>query len=293
MKEIKAAIDIGTNTSHIIIAEIEDGKINSIIYRKKYFTFIAKEGIERISVAAQERLYRAISHFQSEIRSYNCSAVRAVGTEALRLAANGKDILQTISNEYGLDIEIISGEREAELIFKGVKQAFDLTVGKFLIIDIGGGSVEFIECDHGELNSVESIPIGIARLYKTYHKSEPIPDIHVAQIRQHLRQNCEHIFSRLDGKITFIGSAGTFEALIQSTGFTNQKAVLNYKDFNQIYSEWIMLDLAQREQHIAIPVERAMYINVAIILIKFLFDESKVKEIIVSPYALKEGLIIE
>ena len=134
---IRAAIDIGTNTSHIIIAALHQGRIKEIIYRKRFYTYIAMDGIEHISQAAQDRLYDALGHFKEVIDEHKVEIVRAVGTEALRSANNGAGILDHISTNYDIDIEIVSGEREAQLIFQGVSQVVDLNHNSSIIIDIG------------------------------------------------------------------------------------------------------------------------------------------------------------
>ena len=150
------------------------------------------DGIEHISQAAQDRLYDALGHFREVIDEHEVETVRAVGTEALRTATNGAGILDYISTNYDIDIEIVSGEREAQLIFQGVSQVVDLDHNSSIIIDIGGGSVEFIQVIDGKVTQLVSIPIGIARLYDQFHQSEPISPDQIARIYAHLKLILRH-----------------------------------------------------------------------------------------------------
>jgi len=289
---IRAAIDIGTNTSHIIIASLHHGRIKEIIYRKRFYTYIAMDGIEHISLAAQDRLYDALAHFREVIDEHEVEIVLAVGTEALRTANNGADILDHISTNFDINIEIVSGEREAQLIFQGVSQVANLDYNSSIIIDIGGGSVEFIQVTDGKVTQLVSIPIGIARLYKLFHLSEPITPDQIAKIYAHLKVKTETLFSSLPIDTRVIGSAGTFEVLVKPDSNSKTGSISRQK-FNQFYEHVVSLDLEQRKNSDLIPVERAKYIVAALILVKFLFEALDCTEIVVSPYALKEGLILD
>ncbi len=289
---IRAAIDIGTNTSHIIIAALHQGRIKEIIYRKRFYTYIAMDGIEHISQAAQDRLYDALGHFREVIDEHEVEIVLAVGTEALRTANNGADILDHISTNFDINIEIVSGEREAQLIFQGVSQVANLDYNSSIIIDIGGGSVEFIQVTDGKVTQLVSIPIGIARLYKLFHLSEPITPDQIAKIYAHLKVKTETLFSSLPIDTRVIGSAGTFEVLVKPDSNSKTGSISRQK-FNQFYEHVVSLDLEQRKNSDLIPVERAKYIVAALILVKFLFEALDCTEIVVSPYALKEGLILD
>jgi len=202
----------------------------------------------------------------------------------LRTANNGADILDHISTNFDINIEIVSGEREAQLIFQGVSQVANLDYNSSIIIDIGGGSVEFIQVTDGKVTQLVSIPIGIARLYKLFHLSEPITPDQIAKIYAHLKVKTETLFSSLPIDTRVIGSAGTFNS--KTGSISRQK-------FNQFYEHVVSLDLEQRKNSDLIPVERAKYIVAALILVKFLFEALDCTEIVVSPYALKEGLILD
>ena len=289
---LKAAIDIGTNTSHLIIASISKGKIEHILYRKRYYTYIAHDGIGCISPSAEGRLLEAIKNFKYQITQYKVTQVKAVGTEALRQAENGAEILNKIADRYSIDVEIISGNREAELIHAGASMAISMYNNNYLIVDIGGGSVEFIYALGGEIEWLHSLPIGIARLYKTFHNAEPIRIDMIKALEDHLQEQCNHIFSRISEDYQLIGSAGTFETLVQTDLVSTTHTELDKISFEKIYGELIGQDEKKRAKHPSIRVERAKYIIVALLLIKYLFSATGQEKIIVSKYALKEGLLV-
>ena len=290
---LKAAIDIGTNTSHIIIADVIDDKVQSILYRKRFYTYIAADGIDTISQAAIGRLMKAIEHFYMKLTEYRVVSCACVGTEALRSADNGIQIIADVQQKYGIDIDIISGTHEAKLIYQGVKQVADLSRGHSLIVDIGGGSVEFIEVSDGKVDHVVSYPIGIARLFKLYHHTDPISANDIHKMYHHIDSYIEDLMNR--SKINgaqIIGSAGTFEAIAPDMN-TNECSILTKIDFDKYYEEVVPMRLEDRMISSIIPHERAKYIVAALILVRYIFDQSNTDSITISPYSLKEGLLTQ
>ena len=100
--------------------------------------------------------------------------VKAIGTAALRTASNGQEFIDTVKKKYNISIELIDGNREAELIYKGVILAIPFQEKNYLLMDIGGGSVEFIIANKNKVLWAKSFPIGVAVLYKRFQHSEPI-----------------------------------------------------------------------------------------------------------------------
>ena len=141
-----AVIDLGTNTFHILIAEVTEPHNYRIVHRLRIPVMIGKGGINQglITEEGQERALAALQQFAALIRQYEVQQVRATATSAFRNARNGKALVQRIREETGIRIEVIDGMQEAEYIFGGVQEALSLDHEPILIMDIGGGSVEFI-----------------------------------------------------------------------------------------------------------------------------------------------------
>lgn len=293
---IKGAIDIGTNTTHLLIAIVVNDKIEEIIYRKRFYVYLAEDGIEKISVGAQERLLKSLYYFDAKLKEYGCQQIKITGTEALRKAKNGQSIRNTIKSNLGFDIETISGQEEAQYIYNGVSQIIDLNSRSNLIVDIGGGSVEFIHCHLSKIQSLQSHTIGIANLFNQFHKSEPITNNEILLINNHLNNIIGPFLKRLKELNTqFIGSAGTFEVFSDDMSTSNSKinlATVSKDTFLNYYNKSIHLNLEERVSAKHIPSDRVKYIIVALILVKYLIEALECNEFKVSRYALKEGVIV-
>ena len=147
-----------------------------LVYNESIAVKLAEGGIQKgyISEAAFDRGLTALKEFKKTIDLYQVKTVRAVATSALRTSINGSDFLEKIKSEIGINPEIITDDREAELIYLGVSSAINCFDEKYLIIDIGGGSVEFIICNQKEIFWKRSYDIGAARLMEQFHHSDPI-----------------------------------------------------------------------------------------------------------------------
>src|SRR5512133_199064 len=148
-----AVIDIGTNTCNLLIANILQGGNFETVYDRKLPVKLGRGGIYN-RLLLPEAIERGISALQSHsdtISKYGVQKIKVVGTSALRGAANRGEFLEKVKQLLGWDIEIIDGELEAELIFRGVRLSLPEGIGKYLILDIGGGSIEFILANNNDI----------------------------------------------------------------------------------------------------------------------------------------------
>src|SRR6478735_3758498 len=151
MNKRVAIIDMGTNTFHLLIADSEAGR-SRIIYQDRLVTKIGMGGINEgvITEAGIDRAITALKTFKEIIDQNQVDQISAFGTSAIRNAKNGPEIIRQIK-DLGIDARIISGDEEAQLIYYGVRSAMNPGMDKSLIMDIGGGSVEFIIADQKEI----------------------------------------------------------------------------------------------------------------------------------------------
>ncbi|RZL51322.1 MAG: exopolyphosphatase, partial [Pedobacter sp.] len=159
-----ALIDLGTNTFHLLIAEIKQKKFD-ILYKTNVPVKLGEGRINDniIIPNAFERGINCLETFAKTIKNYHVDKVKATATSAVRSAENGQDFVKVVKEKTAIEIEIISGDEEAELIYQGVKLSGGIQ-DLSLIMDIGGGSVEFILCDTQNLIWKKSYNIGAARL---------------------------------------------------------------------------------------------------------------------------------
>ena len=293
-----AVIDLGTNTFHLLIIEAEKNGIPCELYRERIFVKLAEEGITKIGKKAYQRGLDALFHFQKKIIEFEANEVKAFGTAALRTASNGIQFIQDAKKKTGILIELIAGREEARLIHLGVLQAVTLDHEKGLIMDIGGGSVEFIIADKNEVFWAESFPIGVAVLHGTFHKNEPVSSIEIHMLRAHLEAVLQPLFDMLKLHQTpcLIGASGTFdvlETLLPLAQKTALSTTIDVATFQPLFQKILQMDLEKRRAEKGIPTTRADMIIVALILIDFIIKKANIKKIMVSAYAMKEGILWE
>ncbi len=291
-------IDLGTNTFHLLIVEVGEKGTFVECYRKRIYVQLAEDGIAKIGKAPFQRGMNALQFYAKVLEKQGVSKVKAFGTAALRTASNGAEFIQQVKAKTGLQIELISGMREARLICQGVRLAVPMSDTPILIMDIGGGSVEFIIANDSEVFWEQSFPIGVAVLFNSFHKNDPISTTEIKQIKNHLTSVLRPLTKAISSYqlSTLIGASGTFDVLesILSDKKTGPfYTAIPASDFHPIYDELIVSNLAERLKMSAIPDSRAKLIIVAMVLIEHILTQISIDTIWVSSYAMKEGILTE
>jgi exopolyphosphatase / guanosine-5'-triphosphate,3'-diphosphate pyrophosphatase len=296
MKNRLAVIDLGTNTFNILIAEATDNDGFEQVVRERIHVHLASDGIGNISEAAFERGLRAMQYFATVLKTNEVQKVNAIGTAALRTAANGKDFIAKVKASTDIQIQLIDGEQEAELIYEGVTRAYPLGKKFDLIMDIGGGSVEFIVANQAEVIWKQSFPVGVAVLRKNFHQIEPMHITEIDALHIFLTKALEPLFEVLQQYPIdkLIGASGTFDVL--ENIFAKEKtnplyAAIAVSDAEGFYQSVKDKTLDERKNMSTVPEERATMIVVAMILVLFVTQRAKVNTIISSAYAVKEGIL--
>ncbi|MBK8852240.1 MAG: hypothetical protein IPN73_19095 [Saprospiraceae bacterium] len=292
-----AAIDLGSNTFHLLIVEGEGSKIKEEIYRERVFVGLGDGGIEFLGEEAIERGLNACLSFRKAINYHRVDKLKVTGTAALRNASNAHEFTSRATAILGVKIDVIGGQEEARLIFEGVKQLSDLDE-RTLIVDIGGGSTEFIIAEKGALVWAESFLLGVGVMHAAFHKEEPISADHEDELRQFIQMTLAPLKKELEKNNVscFIGASGSFEVLESMTGrpsFKNKLNTVEMADAHKIAVMIIGKNLADRSQLPGMPLERVKLIVVAMILIEEILKMTKDVTLRVTPYALKEGLLAQ
>ncbi len=299
-----AIIDCGTNTFHLLIVELSSDKY-TVLLREKTVVKIGEGGIneKRITPEAESRALKALSDFKSKINQHQVGKIYASATSAFRNATNGQALQQKVKQTTAIDIQIISGDQEAALIFKGVSWGLGLEKEKSLVMDIGGGSVEFIIGQGKDILWKRSFEIGAQRLLDLFHHDDPISDTNLNRLFTYLDDALNPLFNALNNhnpKI-LIGSSGTFDTLSDiycqkhdlEAAQNSPELPFPIEAFDIIYNELISKN---RSERIAMPgmIEmRVDMIVVATALIKYILNIQNFEEMRVSTYALKEGVLSE
>ncbi len=297
-----AIIDLGTNTFHLLIAEINENR-PKVIFQETIAVKLGEGGMKDgiINASAFDRGVSAIKQFKNSIDHYGVVQIKAFATSALRSASNSKNFTEIIWKETGITIEIIDGNREAELIFSGVGAAINMKDQSSLIMDIGGGSVEFIICNQDQIFWKKSFDIGAARLMDQFHKSDPISESNISDLHCYLNAVLIDLKTELDSykPKQLIGSAGAFETFASmlnpdfKSGFKNPEFTIDLDQFEKISKFIIASNHEERAVTAGIPVIRVDMIVVATLLTCYVLNLHEFKILKLSTYSLKEGVLFE
>jgi exopolyphosphatase / guanosine-5'-triphosphate,3'-diphosphate pyrophosphatase len=302
MQERLAIIDLGTNTFHLLIAE-ESKHGFTFLHRERLAVRIGQRGINQglIQPDAIERAMKALTSFKSTMDHFDVTRVFAFGTSALRNASNSQEVLLTFKEKSGIDVTIISGDREAELIFLGVKSAMKLGKRNSLVMDIGGGSVEFIIGNEDRILWKQSFEIGAQRLLEQFQRQDPISETEKQALANHFTISLKSLFEALllYKPNTLIGSSGTFDTLsdiycIKYDLFKkpdDAETPLTLQGFYEIYEELLVKDRQARMMIPGMIEMRVDMIVVACVLVNYVVERYSFETIRVSSYALKEGIL--
>lgn len=298
-----AAIDIGSNTIRTLIGSVRDRGLQRLFF-DRVVTRLA-EGLKESGYLKRENVessIKALRQVAETISRYKVKGVKAVGTEALRIAKNSSDFIERVFRETGIRIKIISGEEEARLTVKGVLSGLD--AGDSLIIDIGGGSTEWVIYDsrRSNISNCWSIPIGVVGLFEDHIKHDPPSPSELKAlewfIEDHIRQLQPCLPDRLDTNL--IGTGGTITTLAAidlSLDHYEPEIVHGYRlafqRLKDMRNKLISVPLSLRKNIKGLERERADLIIPGIILTIKIMDIFKFDELIVSDYGLLEGLLLE
>jgi exopolyphosphatase/guanosine-5'-triphosphate,3'-diphosphate pyrophosphatase len=294
---IKAIIDLGSNTFHLLLAKIENQHITTII-KKRIFVGLGDGGIDVIKQESIIKGLDALHEFKTVLNEYHYDALFVTGTAALRTASNANDFITPAEQLLQTNISIIDGQKEAELIYKGASILSDTSIGYHIIMDIGGGSTEFIIVKESKAVWSYSYKLGVGVLYGGYQHSEPITSEEQYVLREHIQNELSNLKSFAVG-ISFeslIGASGSFEVLETMSGFpisTNQNRFIPLSTVWEISSRIIKADHNERIKMEGLPENRVKLIVVAMILLEEVLKIINPKTLQITPYALKEGILME
>ena len=303
-----ALIDLGTNTFHLLIVEMPtvSGEKPLVLLRTKAGVRLGEGGISRGEIApdAYARALHTLAGFKEEIELHNATEIRATATSAVRVTRNGPELVRDIFEQTGIRVEVIAGDREAELIYEGVRQAVDLDADPQLIMDIGGGSVEFIVADQATIFWKQSFEIGAQRLLDRFFPdpSGVLPAAAVAAEQSYLGAVLAPLAEAVHRyrPTGLVGASGSFDSLADmQLGTLRTEAdlppctELALSSFQSSYRHLLSRNHAERVALPGILPMRADMLVVAAVLIDYVLGITEITRIRTSAYALKEGLLAE
>lgn len=301
-----AIIDMGSNTFHLLIRGIGADGEGFDLFTKQVHVQMAEGGLKtrRILDDAYYRGIKCLKEFKELIDELNVDHILAFGTSVFRDAINAHEFIQAGSEILEHDIEVVSGEREAQLIWKGVMRAWKPNSKPYAILDIGGGSIELIFGTKQKMHYCQSFPLGGLRLFEAFHHSDPIGRVETNELLNYLKYHltsARECIEKYKPK-TLIGAAGCFQTLSKMEHVNIKSKVFpEYTKSNSIELE-NFFDLASlikqstRAESYEIPgIDnfRVPLMPVSILLIETILGFGNFTDMWHSDYSMKEGIFHE
>ena len=296
-----AAIDVGSNSIRQIIADVHaDGTIE-VVDEMKAHPRLGK-GIDVSRALAPEQMNAAIdglTRMATLAKQQGAQRVEAVATSAVRDAENAELFLARVKQATGLRLRVLKGEDEARLCYRSAVAHFDLGKGRNVVIDIGGGSLELSLSAEGVVDRHTSLPLGALRLTEKYN---PVSPKGLAKLRKHVRKSIKPILKGNDWRgARVIGSGGTFTNLagmhLTRQGIFSAKSVhgttIPRVDVEHILDWLAAMDDDERRATPGLNADRADIIVAGVAVIAEVLSRVDAREIEVSRYGIREGLLLE
>jgi exopolyphosphatase/guanosine-5'-triphosphate,3'-diphosphate pyrophosphatase len=303
----RAAIDIGTNSFHLVVARFSEGSRFEVITREKEAVRLGHGSGEmrHIEPDAMQRGIDTLARFR-RIADAHGAPITAVATSAVREAANRDEFLRRARDEAGVTVQVISGVEEARLIHLGVLQAVPVYDRLHLVFDIGGGSTEFVVAKETEVHLARSLKLGAIRLTDRFFPGGEVIGRAAADCREYVRSYLKPLAREIQpwGFDVAIGSAGTTNAVAalieHQRGRRGEIRSVNNARFTRTeladLVEIIVSARTPAERMARIPgldTKRADIIVGGIILLEQILDALDIDELVVSEYGLREGVLLD
>ncbi len=301
-----AVIDCGTNTFNLLIVEFDSQKKYSKVFNSRIAVKLGQGSINKGFIGEEpfKRGVDAMKILNQEIFKYNVSKILAFATSAIRDADNGKQFIEEVKRQTNIDVEIINGDREAELIYLGSKEAVELKDTVSMIMDIGGGSNEFILANNKGLLWKQSFPIGAARMLEKFSPSDPITLKEIADIKEHMKTQLAPLMEAAKEfmPMELIGSSGAFDSIVEIIhGELNGEPIvesktcydINMNDYLHVSKLIKNSTLEERRKIKGLVAMRFDMIVISCLMIDVIIKAFNIPQMRVSTYSLKEGALID
>lgn len=301
-----AVIDCGTNTFNLLIVDVLSDSQYKSVFQTRSPVKLGEALINKsvIQEEAYQRGIAAIESFKNFCVSHQTQQILAFATSAVRDASNGQMFVNEVQKRFGITIQVINGNREAELIYKGVIKAVQMKTEPSLIMDIGGGSNEYIIADKNQLLWKGSFNIGAARILLKFPFSDPATDKEILEVKNFLKHELTPLLSAVSQfkPVELIGASGAFDSFLELINHSkNGNSVEILKTENEIRMEdyrniSAKIKASTNEQRKVMPGLVPMRVDMIVIsavMIDMILEQSGVKTMRVSAYSLKEGALID
>ncbi|HEX4210727.1 MAG TPA: Ppx/GppA phosphatase family protein [Candidatus Binataceae bacterium] len=299
-----AAIDVGSNSVHMLIADVNRKGDIEVVDRAKEMVRLGRKSFitGRLTEESMELTVRSLSYFKRLLRMRRVNRMRAVATSAVREARNRSAFIERIRAETGIALQVIPGEEEARLIFRAARHALGLEGGPHLLVDVGGGSVELVLVCDGQPLWMHSVKLGVARLSEQFLIDDPPTAAQRKRLEKHLEGEIGESMrmARKAGVVDAIGTSGTINTLVAMARAARGEdigrlhgASASADEIARINREICEVDTASRIELPGIDAKRADLMPAAGLLADYVMRRSEAAELIACTWAMREGLLLE
>ena len=306
---VRAVIDVGTNSVKLLVADVE-GKTVRPLHESSHQTRLGQGFYEThvLQAGAIKETARAVAEFAAEAKNWSPIVIRVIATSAARDAENKQELIAALESAAGVPVEIISGGQEADWAFKGATSDPKLGAGTLLVMDVGGGSSEFILGSGGQCAFAESVPIGSVRLLEKIGVSDPPKPDERTRCEQEVRKvvegrlkpDMEAALRKLPGKIQLVGTGGTSTILARMKhkmrSFSREMIEGTTLSRDELAAEtarlWSM-HLEERKQVIGLPPNRADVILTGTVIFQQVMEVFELDSLRVSTRGLRFAAVMD
>ncbi len=295
--DLLATIDLGSNSFHMVVAQVVQGEIRTMEKMGEKVQLGA--GLDEqnyLTPEARERGLACLGRFAERIRSMNAESVRVVGTNALRVARNANRFIRDAEKTLGCPVEIIAGREEARLIYLGVSHTLSDDLGRRLVIDIGGGSTEFIIGERFEAREMESLHMGCVSFRNRYFRDGKISRKRMDRAIVHARQELLNIQQRFRnlGWDSCVGSSGSVKAIVTVAEQLNLAPEgLTLQSMKDLRRRLLDIGKTDRLVEIGVKEDRLSIFPAGFAILYACFEALQIEALTFADGALREGLLYD
>jgi exopolyphosphatase/guanosine-5'-triphosphate,3'-diphosphate pyrophosphatase len=297
-----AAIDVGTNTIRLTVAEVQDDGTYRILDEEREMVRLGEklDRTGRLSDEAVERALAAIGKMKAIADGFEVTELRAIATSAVREAANGRAFIREVFRRHKVRIDVISGEEEAQLAFRSAARHFNLEGRSTAVVDIGGGSVEVILSAGMAIDQVHSLPLGAVRVTERLVRSDPLREKHWKLMQKEIDGGIRSAIGRPSHRAEImVGSGGSFTALAHMAKWQRegrhgsvQGYVLTPAEVIHLLDRLREAPLEVRRQIPGLSPDRADIIVAGATVIARLVKRLGTQQILVNERGIRDGLLL-
>ena len=292
-------LDVGSNTVHLQVVDAHPGARPSPTTNQKVelrlHEYLSKEGA--ITTEGVELLENAIKDAISHAHEFQTEEILAFATSAIRDATNGKEILDEINKKFDIDLQVLSGDDEAQMTFLAVRRWLGWSSGRVLVLDIGGGSLEIAVGDDERAEATVSLPVGASRLTREFLGSDPHSSKELKALEAHVS---EVVKKEIPADIMyhvadhFVATSKTFRTLARlgEHWFDDNAKYLKINSLNKMIPKLQAMSNKERAELPGVSQSRARQIVAGAIVARTVMEKLQINELEICPWALREGIVL-